>query len=105
HISRGYSPEDTLLIFPSVSAGEKVNIFPYQEEADAMFNSTLFYELSVLKKHTLPELMKISKDSPTFEEAKRLITILRLIEDTPDEYVPTNSLLREFIGGSQFYDY
>lgn len=105
HISRGYSPEDTLLIFPSVSAGEKLNIFPYQEEADAMFNSTLFYELSVLKKHTLPELMKISKDSPTFEEAKRLITILRLIEDTPDEYVPTNSLLREFIGGSQFYDY
>lgn len=105
HISRGYSPEDTLLMFPSVSSGEKVNIFPYQEEADAMFNSTLFYELSVLKKHTLPELMKISKDSPTYEEAKRLITILRLFEDTPDELVPTNSLLREFIGGSQFYDY
>lgn len=105
HISRGYSPEDTLLIFPSVSSGEKVNIFPYQEEADVMFNSTLFYELSVLKKHTLPELMKISKDSPTYEEAKRLITILRLFEDTPDELVPTNSLLREFIGGSQFYDY
>lgn len=105
HISRGYSPEETLLIFPSVSAGEKVNIFPYQEEADAMFNSTLFYELSVLKKHTLPELIKISKDSPTYEEAKRLITILRLMEDTPDEYVPTNSLLREFIGGSQYYDY
>lgn len=105
HLSRGYSPEDTLLIFPSVSSGEKMNIFPYQEEADAMFNSTLFYELSVLKKHTLPELMKISRDSPTYEEAKRLITILRLFEDTPDELVPTNSLLREFIGGSQFYDY
>jgi len=105
HISRGYSPEDTLLMFPSVSSGEKMNIFPYQEEADAMFNSTLFYELSVLKKHTLPELMKITKDSPTYEEAKRLITILRLFEDTPDELVPTNSLLREFIGGSQFYDY
>lgn len=105
HISRGYSPEETLLIFPSVSAGEKVNIFPYQEEADAMFNSTLFYELAVLKKHTLPELMRISKDNPTYEEAKRLITILRLFEDIPDEYVPTNSLLREFIGGSQYYDY
>ncbi|HBT19332.1 MAG TPA: AAA family ATPase [Clostridiaceae bacterium] len=105
YLSRGYSPEDTLLIFPSVSQGEKVNIFPYQEEADAMFNSTLFYELAVLKKHTLKELLKISKESSTYEEAKRLITILRLFEDIEDDMVPTNSLLREFIGGSQFYDY
>lgn len=104
-LSRGYSPEETLLIFPSVSAGEKENIFPYQEEADAMFNSTLFYELSVLKKHTLYELEKIPKESSTYEEAKRLITILRLFEDIDDALVPTNSLLREFIGGSQFYDY
>lgn len=104
-LSRGYSPEETLLIFPSVSSGEKENIFPYQEEADAMFNSTLFYELSVLKKHTLKELEKIPKESSTYEEAKRLITILRLFEDIDDQMVPTNSLLREFIGGSQFYDY
>ncbi len=105
HISRGYSPEETLMIFPSVSLGEKTNIFPYQEEADAMFNSTILYEISVLKKHTLNELLKITKDSETYEEAKRLITILRLFEDISDDLVPTNSLLREFIGGSQFYDY
>ncbi len=105
HISRGYSPEETLTIFPSVSLGEKTNIFPYQEEADAMFNSTILYELSVLKKHTLTELLKITKESDTYEEAKRLITMLRLFEDISDDLVPTNSLLREFIGGSQFYDY
>lgn len=105
YLSRGYSPEETLLIFPSVSAGEKENIFPYQEEADAMFNSTLFYELAVLKKHTLKELEKIPTKSSTYEEAKRLITILRLFEDIDDHLVPTNSILREFIGGSQFYDY
>ncbi|NLB19586.1 MAG: nucleoside kinase [Clostridium sp.] len=105
HISRGYSPEETLMIFPSVSLGEKNNIFPYQEEADAMFNSTILYEISVLKKHTLSELLKITTDSETYEEAKRLITILRLFEDISDDLVPTNSLLREFIGGSQFYDY
>jgi len=105
HISRGYSPEETLQIFPSVSRGEKIYIFPHQEEADAMFNSTLFYELAVLKKHTLPELQKIGKSSKTYEEAKRLITILRLVVDVDDDVVPTNSILREFIGGSQFYDY
>lgn len=104
-LSRGYSPEETLLFFPNVSQGEKKYIFPYQEEADAMFNSTLLYELSVLKKHTLPELRKIPKSSSAFEEARRLITILRLFEDIGDDLVPTNSLLREFIGGSQFYDY
>lgn len=105
HISRGYSPEETLAIFPSVTLGEKKYIFPHQEEADAMFNSTLFYELAVLKKHTIIELQKIGKESRTYEEAKRLITILRLFEDVDDTMVPTNSILREFIGGSQFYDY
>lgn len=105
HISRGYSPEETLAIFPSVTLGEKKYIFPHQEEADAMFNSTLFYELAVLKKHTIVELQKIGKESRTYEEAKRLITILRLFADVDDAMVPTNSILREFIGGSQFYDY
>ena len=105
YISRGYSPEETLMIFPSVTLGEKTNIFPYQEEADVMFNSTILYELAVLKKHTLNELLKITTDSETYEEAKRLITMLRLFEDISDDLVPTNSLLREFIGGSQFYDY
>ncbi|MGB4590561.1 MAG: nucleoside kinase [Clostridiaceae bacterium] len=105
HISRGYSPEETLEIFPSVTLGEKKYIFPHQEEADAMFNSTLFYELAVLKKHTIVELQKIGKESRTYEEAKRLITILRLFVDVDDAMVPTNSILREFIGGSQFFDY
>lgn len=103
--SRGYSPEETLTIFPSVSLGEKTWIFPFQEEADAMFNSTLFYEMAVLKKHTLAELEKIGRESPVYEEAKRLVTILKLFRDIEDALVPSNSILREFIGGSTFYNY
>lgn len=104
-LSRGYSASETLGIFPSVARGEKEHIYPYQEEADAMFNSTILYELAVLKKHCLKELRAIDKSSLLFEEAKRLSSILVLLRDIKDEMVPENSILREFIGGSCFYEY
>lgn len=104
-LSRGYSAIDTLSIFPSVTRGEKIHIFPHQDQADAMFNSTLLYELAVLKKHCLKELKRIPRSSMIYEEAKRLNTILSLFKDIPDDMVPENSILREFIGGSCFYEY
>jgi uridine kinase len=70
-----------------------------------MFNSTILYELAVLKKHCLKELRAIDKSSLLFEEAKRLSSILVLLRDIKDEMVPENSILREFIGGSCFYEY
>ena len=85
--------------------GESKNIFVYQEEADAMFNSTLVYELSVLKKYALEELDKIKEDSPVYEEAKRLKSFLGFFKEIDKDLVPDNSILREFIGGSIFYKY
>ncbi|NLC65837.1 MAG: nucleoside kinase [Clostridium sp.] len=105
NISRGYSPEETLSMYDSVARGERKYIFPYQSMADEIFNSTLVYEMSVLKKHTMVELKKIDKKSAVYEEAKRLMTILNLFLDIEDDLVPKNSILREFIGGSQFYKY
>lgn len=102
HRRRGWSSEDTLIQFAKVSAGEKQNIFPYQEQADEMFNSTLVYELAVLKKHALPLLTGIKPDSPAYDEARRLIAMLNFVLDLPDELIPANSILREFIGGSFF---
>lgn len=102
HHKRGWKPEETLEMFVRVIKGEKANIFPYQEQADAMFNSTLVYELPVLKKHILPLLLEIPKSSPAYDEAKRLITMLQFVRDLPDDLVPANSILREFIGGSYF---
>jgi len=99
---RGYDAEKTLEMWTSVNRGEKNNIFKYQEEADVMFNSSLIYEISVLKKHAIPLLKKIKNTSPLYTEAKRLIAMLSYFEDIPDEQVPTNSLLREFIGGGIF---
>ena len=85
-----------------VMAGEKQYIFPYQEHADEMFNSTLIYELAVLKKHALPLLTEIKPESPAYDEARRLIALLNFVLDLPDDLVPANSILREFIGGSFF---
>ena len=81
--------------------GEELHIFPFQEEADAVFNSALVYELAVLKKYALPILEEIDKKSPVYSQAKRLknfLYYLKSIED--DRIVPSTSLLREFIGGS-----
>jgi uridine kinase len=103
NMSRGRSGEATILTWPDVRAGEEINIFPFQEEADAMFNSTLIYEMSILKKYAEPLLKEIEVKSPAYLEAKRLLTFLGYFR-TADEYmIPKNSIIREFIGGSCFY--
>ena len=104
-LSRGHGAEDTLKMWPKIKRGEGKNIFVYQEEADAMFNSTLVYEFSVLKKYALQELDKIKVDSPVYEEAKRLKLFLGFFKEIDRDLVPQNSILREFIGGSIFYKY
>lgn len=105
HNFRGYEAEHTLERWPSVNKGETNNIFKYQEQADIMFNSSLIYELSVLKKYAVPLLKKIKPDSPLYSEAKRLYSMLGYFRTLDEDRVPSNSLLREFIGGSIFrYD-
>lgn len=105
YLSRGYGGEDTLKMWPSIRRGEEKNIFVFQEEADVMFNSTLVYELCVLKKYALQELEKIKEDSPVYLETSRLKSFLGFFKEIDKDYVPTNSILREFIGGSVFYKY
>lgn len=104
-LSRGYDAEDTLMMWGSVKNGEKNNIFIYQEEADVAFNSTLVYELGVLKPYALEQLNKVSEDSPVYSEAIRLISFLSFFKKIDVNKVPKNSILREFIGGSAFYEY
>ncbi len=99
---RNHPAEKTLSMWEAVREGEDKNIFPYQENADFMFNSTLTYELGVLKKHALKELMSIKEENPNYLEAQRLLKILSHFKDIPDEIVPLNSILREFIGGNIF---
>ena len=99
---RSYSASDTLKRWPSVNRGENKNIFPYQEEADAMFNSSLVYELAVLGKYARPLLNKITRDEEEYSEARRIITFLEYFEEIDETAIPNNSLLREFIGGSVF---
>ena len=99
---RGYSAEHTLKMWYSVNRGEQKNIFPYQEEADVMFNSSIVYELAVLKQYAMPLLEEIPKSSREYSEARRLIVLLKYFETMNSELIPNNSLLREFIGGSIF---
>lgn len=104
-MSRGYSALDTLSRWESVRRGEKRNIFPYQENADAMFNSALVYELAVLRPKAEPLLLQIEPRQPHYIEARRLLSILSWLKTMDAELVPDNSLLREFIGGSILRDY
>ena len=104
-LSRGHGAEDTLKMWHKIKRGEQKNIFVYQEEADVMFNSTLVYELCVLKKYALQELDKIKEDSIVYDEAKRLKSFLGFFREVDKNLVPENSILREFIGGSIFYKY
>lgn len=104
-LSRGYGSEDTLKMWPSIKRGEEKNIFVFQENADVMFNSTLVYELCVLKKYALKELENIKDSSPVHYEALRLKSFLHFFRDINKDIVPDNSILREFIGGSCFYKY
>ena len=99
---RGYSALHTLRNWDSVNRGENRNIFPFQENCNVMFNSSLVYEISVLKKHALPLLEEITNKEPEYSEAKRLVEFLKYFEDIDEEFIPRNSLLREFIGGSIF---
>ena len=99
---RGYSAEDTIARWPSVRKGEEKWIFPYQENADAMFNSALLYELAVLKSHLTPILEEVKENRPEHSEAYRLRKFLQYFESIPDNDLPPTSLLREFLGGSSF---
>ena len=100
---RAYPAVRTLDVWDSVRLGEEKNIFPYQEEADVMYNTALIYELPILKHYAEPMLYGVPQDSPHYAEAKRLIKFLSYILGLDSEAVPPNSLLREFIGGSCFY--
>ena len=102
---RGYSAEETLHRWESVRRGEKRHIFPYQEHADAMFNSALVYELAVLKPLAEPLLLQVEPTSPHRVEAKRLLAFLEWFVPCTPDLVPDNSILREYIGGSILRDY
>ena len=101
---RGTPPEDTMAMWNSVRRGEERYIFPFQEEADVMFNSSLDYELTIMKKYVYPVLCAVGPESPYYTLALRLVKILDYIRtaDVEDE-IPINSILREFIGGCCFY--
>ncbi|NFD79007.1 nucleoside kinase [Clostridium botulinum] len=105
YLSRGYKGEETLKMWPSIKRGEDRNIFVFQENADVMFNSTIVYELCILKKYALAELNKIDKNSTVHYEATRLKSFLNFFKEVDMNLVPDNSILREFIGGSCFYEY
>ena len=104
NLFRGTPPEGTLDMWASVRRGEEKYIFPFQEQADMMFNSSLTYELVIMKKYAYPQLQAITPESPHYTLARRLVKFLNYIEtaDVEDE-IPVNSILREFIGGCCFY--
>lgn len=98
---RGYSALHTLRMWDSVNRGERKYIFPYQEQADCMFNSSIIYELAALKDIVIPLLDEIDNSNPEYSEARRLIVLLKCFESIKElDLIPNNSLLREFIGGS-----
>lgn len=100
--TRGTNAMETIAMWPSVRKGERENIFPFQEQADVMFNSALVYELAVLKVYAEPLLFGIERDCPEYLEAKRLLKFLDYFLPMPADGIPNNSLLREFVGGSCF---
>lgn len=99
---RNYSAEETITRWPSVRRGEDRWIFPYQENADAMFNSALLFELAILKSFLIPVLEQVKEDSSAYSEAYRLRKFLQYFESISDKDLPPTSLLREFLGGSSF---
>lgn len=103
HRTRGADAPKTLQMWPSVRRGEEKNIFPFQEKADAMFNSSLIYELGVLKTFAMPLLSEINSGQKEYAEARRLIEFLSYFESIDDAEIPRTSILREFIGGSAFH--
>ena len=103
HQFRGCSAEKTIDMWPSVRRGEEKNIFPYQENADVMFNSSLLYEAGVLKKLALPLLTAISPSQPQYSESRRLLEFLSYFLCIDSDEIPVNSILKEFTGGSCFF--
>ena len=101
---RGSSAIDTIAMWPSVRRGEFKWIYKTQESADYVFNSLLPYEFCCMKKHAMPLLSAIDSDSVYFPVAEKLIRMLKFFNDLPDEWIPCNSLMREFIGGSCYAD-
>jgi uridine kinase len=99
---RGYSAQDTIRRWPSVRAGEDKNIFPYQENADIMFNSALIYELAALKKYVEPLLKSVPESQPEYSESNRLLKFMSYFKTIDDHEIPPTSLIREFLGGSSF---
>ncbi len=100
---RSYDALSTLRTWYSVNRGEEKNIYPYQEEADYMFNSSLIYELAVEKKYAVPLLKQIDNTNREYGEAQRLIKLLEYFDDIPDDDIPNTSLIREFIGDSIYH--
>lgn len=99
---RSYDAKHTIKTWHMVNRGEEKNIFPYQEEANSIFNTSLIYELGVLKGFVMPLLEEIKQEESEYAEARRLIDMLKYFETIPADYVPTNSLLKEFLGGGNF---
>lgn len=104
-ISRGWDATQTLVRWESVGRGEWRNIYPFQEQADAMFNSALIYELAALKPYAEPHLLRVRLDHPKWSEANRLLSFLAWVMPTSDVGIPDNSILREFIGRSNLHDF
>ena len=100
--TRGTSAKGTIAMWYSVRRGEEENIFPFQEQADCMFNSALVYELAVLKQYAEPLLFGISEDEPEYQEANKLLKFLKYFLGISSEGIPHNSIVREFVGGSVF---
>ena len=100
--TRGASAQRTISMWASVRAGEEANIFPFQEEADEMFNSAQIYELAVIKQYAEPLLFSIGKNEPEYYEAKRLLKFLDYFVSVDNSFLPKNSICREFVGGSCF---
>ena len=100
--TRGANAKKTLSMWDSVRRGEEKNIFPFQEEADVMFNSAMPYELCVLKSIAEPLLFSITEDDPEYQEAKRMLKFLDYFLPCNADLVPINSILREFVGGGCF---
>ena len=100
--TRGNSAQHTFELWPKVRTGEDMNIFPFQDDADAVFNSVLIYELAVIKQFAEPLLFNVRQNEPAYYEAKRLLKFLEYFVGVDTAAVPTNSLLREFVGGGCF---
>lgn len=102
--TRGYTVEDTLKAWQKVRAGEEKYVFSFQDEADVIFNTSLIYELGVLKTYAEPLLYSISEDSEVYKDAVRLLNLLKNILPISNDNIPNDSIIREFIGGGYFHD-